>query len=90
MVIRVKVKVSSKGQISIPARYRKRLKVEPGDEISIVESGDNLIIYPYKAPTNDELKDLFNRLNGIWRELNINGAEYVRSIRKGGTRDAWQ
>ena len=85
----MKVKVSSKGQISIPARYRKRLKVEAGDEISIIESGDNLIIYPDKTYGKEELADMFEKLRGIWRKMDLDGADYVREIRKGGTRDVW-
>lgn len=86
----MKVKVSSKGQISIPARFRKRLKVKPGDEISIIESGDNLIISAAREAAREELKILFNKLKGTWGDLDIDGADFVREIRKGGTRDAWQ
>lgn len=85
----MKVKVSSKGQISIPARYRKRFKVEAGDEISIIECGDNLIIYPDKTYDKEELADMFEKLRGIWRKMDLDGADYVREIRKGGTRDVW-
>ena len=86
----MKVKVSSKGQISIPSRFRKRLKVEAGDEISVIESGDALIIYPDKTRNKEELLSLFNRLNGAWSDLEQDGIALVREMRKGGTRDVWQ
>ena len=37
----VKVKVSSKGQISIPAKFRKKMK---SDYLEIIQEGDHLIV----------------------------------------------
>ncbi|MDW7738834.1 MAG: AbrB/MazE/SpoVT family DNA-binding domain-containing protein [Bacillota bacterium] len=85
----MKVKISSKGQISIPVDFRRRMHVEPGDEISIIDSGDSLIIYPSKKYDPEELKNIFEELRGSWHDLEVDGAEYVRDIRKGGTRDVW-
>ncbi len=86
----MKVKISSKGQISIPARYRKKLSVKTGDEVNIIESGDHLLIYPLKIQSKAELEKLFDSLKGVWSDMEQDGALYVREIREGGTRDVWQ
>ncbi len=86
----MKVKISSKGQISIPARYRKKLSVKTGDEVNIIESGDHLLIYPLKIQSKAELEKLFDSLKGVWSDMGQDGALYVREIREGGTRDVWQ
>jgi AbrB family looped-hinge helix DNA binding protein len=85
----VKIKISSRGQIAIPARFRKKLKLQAGDELSIIESGDNLIISPPKETDQEYLEDLFNKLRGVWQDLDCDGVALVRSLRVGGTRDAW-
>lgn len=85
----MKIKISSRGQIAIPARFRKKLKFQAGDELSITESGDNLIISPPKAADREHLDELFYKLRGAWRDLDYDGAALVRSLRSGGTREAW-
>jgi len=85
----VKVKISSKGQISIPACYRKKYSVKTGDEVNIIESGDHLLIYPLKIQSTAELEKIFNSLKGLWSDMEQDGAFYVREIREGGTRDVW-
>ena len=85
----MKVKISSKGQISIPARYRKKFSVKTGDEVNIIESGDHLLIYPLKIQSKVELEKIFNSLKGLWSDMEQDGALYVREIREGGTRDVW-
>jgi len=86
----MKVKISSKGQISIPARYRKKIAVQKGDELNIIESGDHLLIYPVKKRSTDELGSIIKELKGIWSDMDEDGAAFVREIRKDGTRDVWR
>ena len=38
------IKVSSKGQIVIPAKWRKRMKIETGEELLIIDDNDVLVI----------------------------------------------
>jgi AbrB family looped-hinge helix DNA binding protein len=38
------VKVNSKGQVTIPAQLRERHGLHEGDEVDVVEDGDNLRI----------------------------------------------
>ena len=47
----VTVKVSSKGQLVLPKSIRKRFGIEPGDEVEIIEMGNELILVPIKKGT---------------------------------------
>jgi len=85
----MKVKITAKGQISIPANYRHKYNIEKGDLLTVKESGDSLILSPEKSCSKDELETIYDELKGAWHGMETNGSEYVRSLRKGGTRDVW-
>jgi AbrB family looped-hinge helix DNA binding protein len=38
------VRLNSKGQLTIPAELRRRYRLEPGDEVEVVEVGNTLQI----------------------------------------------
>jgi len=42
------MKISTKGQISIPKEIRKALNLEPGDELDFRIEGNNVVIIPVK------------------------------------------
>lgn len=42
--------LSSKGQLVLPATYRKRMGLATGSKIRIVEDGERLILEPVSAP----------------------------------------
>jgi AbrB family looped-hinge helix DNA binding protein len=50
------LKVSSKGQISIPAKARKEMNIKYGDRLAYVVFGDTLVIKPVKMPSEEEFK----------------------------------
>jgi len=51
-----KVKVSSKYQIVIPKDIRNRLKIQPGQEIGVIEKGGIAYLVPLKSC--DELQGI--------------------------------
>lgn len=50
------LKVSSKGQISIPAKTRKQMNIRYGDRLAYVVFGDTLVIKPVKMPSEEEFE----------------------------------
>ncbi|MDD6350953.1 MAG: AbrB/MazE/SpoVT family DNA-binding domain-containing protein [Lachnospiraceae bacterium] len=50
------LKVSSKGQISIPAKARKKMNIKYGDKLAYVVLGDTLVIKPVKMPSEEEFE----------------------------------
>ena len=55
-------KVSSKGQLVIPAEMREALGIEPGTQVAIRREGDELILRPL---TKAAARRLINELCGI-------------------------
>lgn len=49
------IKVTDKGQISLPVRIRENLEIDTGDSLIVVQSGDSLVI---KKVKKDEFSDL--------------------------------
>jgi len=47
------VKISSKGQITLPAVIRRHLKTEPGMYLSVVEDGEGVYLKPVKEPVSN-------------------------------------
>ena len=67
------IKVSDKGQISIPQIFRERLGIERGDDLILFEIGGKLLIEkPKKILDNlkDEFKDILSfseqSLKEVW------------------------
>lgn len=61
------VKVTGKGQISIPIQLRKILDIERGDELIVMNKGGSLVI---KKMNEDDFSDILkineNSLKEIW------------------------
>jgi AbrB family looped-hinge helix DNA binding protein len=51
--------VSSKGQITLPAQMRKKLRIEPNDRIIIEARGDTIVIT--RAPNLFDLKGFLGK-----------------------------
>ena len=71
--------VSSKGQVLIPMELRRRLNIKEGDVLSIhLEEGGRLIIETSKRFK----KSVVEQTAGLLSDMEMNGLEYVESIRK--------
>lgn len=57
-------KVTSKGQITLPARVRERLKVGPGDKIVFVERTDGEVTVHSRSGTLADMKGMLRRKVG--------------------------
>ena len=76
----VRVKVSKKYQIAVPAQVRRQLGIRQGDELLVELRGNYAVLLP--AP-----HDYAQRLRGLHREMweGIDPQEYVQQERA-----AWQ
>ena len=57
----IKSKLTKNGMINFPADLRKKWNLQPGDEISFIETEDGVLIVP--------VKDLFDLINSDERSL---------------------
>ena len=62
MVSPMIVKVSSKGQIVLPAGVRRRMGIESGDELVLVEWGDAVYLVPKPEDPIHEARGILKRL----------------------------
>ena len=72
------VKVSSKGQIVIPAQLRKKYKIEKGTKLNLLD-GDGEIILRLV------LQDAVQQAKGLFRGGASSLQELVKERREGGT-----
>jgi AbrB family looped-hinge helix DNA binding protein len=76
----LRVRVSSKNQIAVPAAARKRLNIHAGDYLLLDVREGSMVLVP-------EPKDWLKALRGLGAEIweGVDAQEYVR-----GEREAWQ
>jgi AbrB family looped-hinge helix DNA binding protein len=76
----VRVKVSKKNQIAIPAQVRRQLGIKGGDRLVVEVHGGYAILLP-------EPHDYARRLRGLHREVweGVDPQEYLRT-----EREAWE
>ncbi len=74
--------VTSKGQITIPAKVRNALGLDPGDRIEFVEIGEKEFSIVPATGSIRELNGLFKRR----RNKPVSLAEMDRAIAKGAAR----
>jgi len=71
------VTLSSKNQIVIPKSARKKLAIEPGDQLILDVEKDSLIL---KAKPKSYVKHLRGLHRGIWR--GVDATDYVKKERE--------
>jgi AbrB family looped-hinge helix DNA binding protein len=55
--------VGTKGQIVIPQRFRKQLKITPNTRVIFYRRDDKLVLVKLKVPPLEELKELFREID---------------------------
>ena len=69
-------RVQEKGQVTIPADIRKRLKLSKGDIVTFVQTKDGVVIKPAEIIVTEALDD-------IGRALKAKGISLKRLIKRG-------
>ncbi|MEG3069845.1 MAG: AbrB/MazE/SpoVT family DNA-binding domain-containing protein [Peptococcaceae bacterium] len=80
-----KTVVLSRGQVVIPPEIRKRLNIKEGDILSAdIEGGNRLV---FKLTRRDRAKKgVVAQTAGLLSDMEIDGLEYIKGIRKGSGR----
>lgn len=66
-------KVGPKGQVVLPKAIRDRLGIRPGDEVTVDERGEDIVIRPVRQPV---------RLRGMLAHLPGRGTEALLEERR--------
>ena len=71
-------RISSKGQVTVPLEFRKRLGLKSGDRVEFVDDGGRTVIRPEQARENPFLKYVgaYPAFTSV-REIN----DWVKSLR---------
>lgn len=73
-------KISSKGQVTIPAAIRKKLDLKQGDRIFFVESQDGIVIK--KSTALDEFLKFQKAFSETAKEAGITEEELLKEIKQ--------
>ena len=63
------IKVTDKGQISIPIDIRELAGINTGDELVIIQEGSKLLLEKPENIIKDDFKDLFKHSENIAKKL---------------------
>jgi bifunctional DNA-binding transcriptional regulator/antitoxin component of YhaV-PrlF toxin-antitoxin module len=72
------IRVGEKGEITVPAAYRKKHKLSKGSEIVLVQIGDALMM----VPTDVALSKLSRRLQEILAGEGISTKQALKNLEK--------
>jgi AbrB family looped-hinge helix DNA binding protein len=78
--VAVRVRVSSKNQIAVPASVRKALQIKSGDHLLVEIRGRRVVLVPEPRHYTEHLRGLHRE---VWQ--GVEPQEYVRR-----EREAWQ
>jgi AbrB family looped-hinge helix DNA binding protein len=77
------IRVSSKGQVVIPAEWRKRIGVDEGDELLAISEGDVLLLKRVeKSLIRKEFFDTVKPIRRKIRRLGIQKKDLENAIKK--------
>jgi antitoxin PrlF len=73
--------VGTKGQIVIPQRLRKELKITSKTKLIVYRKGDKLVVSKLEIPPlGEELKDLFSEVDKQLKVKKVSETEILREI----------
>jgi AbrB family looped-hinge helix DNA binding protein len=79
------LKVSSKGQVVLPAEMRKRLSISSGDKLAAYASGDVIMLKVIKLPNESEFKTMLNEAQDWTASVGYKQGDVdtiIKSVRK--------
>ena len=78
------VKVSSKGQIVLPAKLREKAAIKKGAFLIVNLVGDKVVIEPLNKPKKDNWQQILQETAGIWPDIDPG---YVNELRLAAKKD---
>jgi AbrB family looped-hinge helix DNA binding protein len=80
------MRVTSKGQVTIPKHIRDHLGIKPGSEVEFVREADKVRLVPANGATSREdrvkrFRDALQRMAGTIDTGGMDGREYVDWLR---------
>lgn len=79
------ITITSKGQIAIPVKMRKRLSIASGDKILAYTYGDTIMLKVLKLPKSSEFKKVMDEAQEWAQSVGLTQSdvdEAIKSVRK--------
>jgi len=73
--------MSTKGQVVIPAGMRKKLNIQGGSKLIVVQDGDNILLKPISKPKDDEFDNIIQLADQIREEIDLNQGDILEAIK---------
>ncbi|MEW8960004.1 MAG: AbrB/MazE/SpoVT family DNA-binding domain-containing protein, partial [Moorella sp. (in: firmicutes)] len=70
--------VSSKGQIVLPAKLRKKACIKKGDILIVNLVGDKIVIEPLNKSKKENWQQILEETAGLWPHVDV---EYIEELR---------
>jgi AbrB family looped-hinge helix DNA binding protein len=80
----VETRISSKGQVTLPAPVRKKIGLRTGDVLKVMVAGDGEVILSRKMESRQDpitALDILRETAGLWKGMPENGEEFVSQLR---------
>lgn len=71
------LKISPKGQLTLPQSLRDRLNVQPGNRVSVAATEDGVLQVSNKSP----MAEFYGKFQGAWTTPGQDAADYARQLR---------
>ncbi len=75
-------KMSSKGQVVIPEKIRKRLRLRAGSQFVVVGDKDTVILKAISPPSIEEFDELIAEARRQARKVSMKQSDISKAIRK--------
>lgn len=80
-------RITSKGQITIPIRIRKKLNLKEGDKVIFIEEGDKIVLANSSMVA---LKEIQEGMRGVAEKQGIYGEEDVNILVREVRKELWE
>ena len=74
--------MTSKGQVVIPEKTRKRLGMKPGTQFMVVEGTDSLIFKIINPPSMDDFDNLISRARQQAKKAGLKKSDITEAIKR--------
>ncbi|NPV54301.1 MAG: AbrB/MazE/SpoVT family DNA-binding domain-containing protein [Firmicutes bacterium] len=82
----MEARISSKGQITLPSKVRRQLKIHTGDTLLMRAVGKNSLILEVRRKSLVEKReasdDVITSTAGIWKDREDIDGDYIRRLRQ--------
>lgn len=73
--------MSTKGQVVIPASMRKKLNIQGGSKLIVVQDGDNILLKPIEKPKDNEFDKIIQLADQLRKEIDLNEGDVLEAIK---------